>query len=132
MLVDSPLEDPVEVMGRAVGALPPYPEDSGEHTRARATIDALGWTYEPSFAAVAQLESAIRAVEPAGLPWGETEAERYGEAMLNVAEEEVAPIPQMEQLEALGYAVLGTALYEPVLLALRRLAHHHRLATASP
>ena len=48
-----------------------------------------------------------------------------------MAEEEVAPIPQMEQFEVLGYAVLGTALYEPVLLALRRLAHHHRLATAS-
>jgi hypothetical protein len=27
--------------------------------------------------------------------------------------------------------VLGTALYEPVLLALRRLAHHHLLVEAA-
>jgi hypothetical protein len=29
--------------------------------------------------------------------------------------------------DAVEYAVLGTALYEPVMLALRRLAHQHRL-----
>lgn len=130
-LVDDPLDDPVEAMGRAVGALPPYLEDDGEHTRARAAIDALGLTFEPRFAAVAQLESAIRAVQDAGLPWGDAEVQRYGVAMLGVATEEVAPIPGMDSLAALSYAVLGTALYEPVLLALRRLAHHHRLTTAS-
>ncbi|MGO1736442.1 MAG: MerR family transcriptional regulator [Leucobacter sp.] len=132
-LVDGPMEDPVEVMGHAVGALPPYPEneEDDEHTQARAAIDALGWTYEPRFAAVAQLESAIRAVRDAGLPWGDAEVRRYGAAMLGVATEEVAPIFEMDPVEALSYAVLGTALYEPVLLALRRLAHHHRLTTSS-
>ena len=34
---------------------------------------------------------------------------------------------KMPPAEALGYAVLGTALYEPVILALRRLAHHDAL-----
>ena len=34
---------------------------------------------------------------------------------------------KMPPAEALVYAVLGTALYEPVILALRRLAHHDAL-----
>lgn len=130
-LIDAPLDDPIETMGRAVGALPPYVEDDGDHARARATIKALGLTYEPEFAAVAQLESAIRAIEGAGLPWGDTEQRRYGHAMRTVAGEEIAPISGMPPSEALSYAVRGTALYEPAILALRRLAHHHLLVTGA-
>lgn len=126
-LIDEPLEDPVATMGRAVGALPPYVDDDGDHSRARAAIDALGLTYEPAFAAVAQLESAIRAVEAAGLPWGEEQIRRYGTSMRAIAVEEIAPMSAMDATESLSYAVLGTTLYEPVMLALRRLAHHHEL-----
>lgn len=126
--IDSPPEDPLEVFGRAIGALPPYVEDDGDVSRARATIEALGLTFEPRFAAVAQLEAAIRALEAAGLPWDTPTIARYGDAMQQVAAEEVAPLAGMDRGEAVAYAVLGTALYEPVMLALRRLAHQHRLA----
>lgn len=34
--------------------------------------------------------------------------------------------------EAISYSVLGTALYEPLMLALRRLAHQHLLADGLP
>jgi hypothetical protein len=52
---------------------------------------------------------------------------RYSDAMRQVAAEELAPLAGMSRAEAVPYAVLGTALYEPVMLALRRLAHHHLL-----
>ncbi|HET8926394.1 MAG TPA: MerR family transcriptional regulator [Microbacterium sp.] len=125
--IDAPPDDPVAAIGRAIGALPPYVEDDGDLSRAQAAIEALGLTFDPRFTAVAQLESAIRALEAAGLPWDEATMRRYGDAMMRVAADEVAPVERMSTADAVEYAVLGTALYEPVMLALRRLAHQHRL-----
>jgi DNA-binding transcriptional MerR regulator len=126
-VVDTPPADPVAAIGRAIGALPPYVDDDGDLSRAKAAIEALGLTFDPRFAAVAQLESAIRALEAAGLPSDPQTLRRYGDAMARVAAEEVAPVDGMITADAVEYAVLGTALYEPVMLALRRLAHQHRL-----
>lgn len=128
-LIDEPAPDPVETLGRAVGALPPYVEESDDYPRAREAIEQAGLTYEPRFAAVPQLESAIRAIEDAGLRWDPSVLRRYADAMREVAREEVAPVGDMTVTDAVVYAVLGTALYEPVMLALRRLAHHHLLVS---
>ena len=127
-LVDAPVGDPLEILGRAVGALPPYVDgDRADYPRARAAIAELGLTYDPGFTAVAQLEEALRALEGTGLDASPAALRRYSEAMRRVAAEEVAPVASMQLDQAVTYAVLGTALYEPVLLALRRLAHHHLL-----
>lgn len=127
-LVDAPAGDPVETLGRAVGALPPYVDgDREDHPRARAAIAELGLTYDPGFTATAQLDEALRAVEEAGLDASPAVLRRYGDAMRGVAAAEIAPVSAMPLDEAVPYAVLGTALYEPVMLALRRLAHHHLL-----
>lgn len=130
-LIDTPTGDPVEVLGRAVGALPPYVASRREdYPLARAAIAELGLTYDPAFTAVAQLDEALRALEAAGLDASPTVLRRYGDAMRQVAVEELAPMASMPLDEAVTYAVLGTALYEPVMLALRRLAHHHLLVDA--
>ncbi len=130
-LIDTPTGDPVEVLGRAVGALPPYVASGREdYPLARAAIAELGLTYDPGFTAVAQLDEALRALEAAGLDASPTVLRRYGDAMRQVAVEELAPMASMPLDEAVTYAVLGTALYEPVMLALRRLAHHHLLVDA--
>lgn len=127
-LIDAPDDDPIETLGRAVGALPPYVEaDRDDYPRARAAIAELGLTYDPDFTAVAQLDEALRALEAAGLDASPTVLGRYGDAMRRIAAEEIAPMAGMPRTEAVTYAVLGTALYEPVMLALRRLAHHHLL-----
>lgn len=130
-LIDAPDDDPIETLGRAVGALPPYVEaDRDDYPRARAAIAELGLTYDPDFTAVAQLDEALRALEAAGLDASPTVLGRYGDAMRRIAAEEIAPMAGMPRTEAVTYAVLGTALYEPVMLALRRLAHHHLLVEA--
>ncbi|MBD8023654.1 MerR family transcriptional regulator [Microbacterium gallinarum] len=129
-LVDDPGPDALTTLGRAVSALPPYVgADRVDHPRARAAIDDLGLTYDGDFTAVAQLEEALGALEDAGLAADPQTLRRYGDAMRTVAAEEIAPMSAMSLDEAVSYAVLGTALYEPVMLALRRLAHHHLLAT---
>lgn len=124
-LIDAPSGDPVEILGRAVGALPPYvAAERDDYPYARAAIAELGLAYDPGFTAVAQLDEALRALEAAGLDASPRALRRYGDAMRQVAAEELAPLDGMPLDEAVTYAVLGTALYEPVMLALRRLAHH--------
>jgi len=127
-LIDAPAGDPVEILGRAVGALPPYvATERDDHPLARAAITELGLTYDPDFTAVAQLDEALRALDAAGLDASPRVLRRYGDAVRQVAAEELVPMEGMPLDEAVTYAVLGTALYEPVMLALRRLAHHHLL-----
>ncbi|GAA2043906.1 MerR family transcriptional regulator [Agromyces tropicus] len=126
-LVDDPGDDLYETLGSAVGALPPEvppadPEDDDPYPRARAALEALGQVYDPAFAAVAQLESALAAAEAAGMPISEERLREYGLRAHEIAEFDLERMPG-EPRSAVEYTVLGTALYEPVLLALRRLAH---------
>ncbi|MEF3403610.1 MerR family transcriptional regulator [Agromyces sp. CCNWLW203] len=125
-LVDEPGDDLYSTLGRAVGALPPAGAeaagDADPYPRARAALDALGQVYDPGFAAVAQLEGALAAAEDAGMPITPERLARYGRAAADLASYDLERMPR-EPRDAVEYTVLGTALYEPVLLALRRLAH---------
>ena len=56
------------------------------------------------------------------MPISEERLAHYGRALSDVAEFDLAGMPD-EPHAAVEYTVLGTALYEPVMLALRRLAH---------
>jgi DNA-binding transcriptional MerR regulator len=124
-LVDDPGDDLYATLGRAVSALPPaVQEASGDdpYPRARAALDALGQVYDPHYAAVAQLESALAATEAAGMPMSEERLLEYGRRLREIAAFDLERMPR-EPHAAVEYTVLGTALYEPVILALRRLAH---------
>ena len=126
-LVDDPGDDLYATLGRAVSALPPAvdaasDDDPDPYPRARAALEALGQVYDPRFAAVAQLETALEAAEAAGMPISEDRLLEYGRGLRDIAAFDLERMPQ-EPHAAVEYTVLGTALYEPVLLALRRLAH---------
>lgn len=126
-LVDDPGDDLYATLGRAVSALPPTvaaasADDPDPYPRARAALEALGQVYDPGFAAVAQLESALVSVEAAGMPISEERLIEYGRRLREIAAFDLERMPR-EAHAAVEYTVLGTALYEPVLLALRRLAH---------
>jgi DNA-binding transcriptional MerR regulator len=141
-LIDDPGDDLYATLGRAVGALPPETEpleasveDSDPYPRARAALEALGQVYDPGFAAVAQLEAALQATEAAGMPLSEDRLLEYGRHLREIAAYDLERMPQ-EPHAAVEYTVLGTALFEPVLLALRRLAHQdvaaQRVRTPAP
>ncbi|MFF2050007.1 MerR family transcriptional regulator [Leifsonia sp. NPDC058194] len=138
-LIDAPSGSLFDSLGSAVAALPPYadgpPVDGADYPRARAALEALGQVYDPRFAAVAQLERALVGVEAAGIPLSPDRLAVYGEHVRAMAEFDLSRMPDDGRESQLGYAVLGTALYEPVIAALRRLAHQdiaaQRLA-ASP
>jgi DNA-binding transcriptional MerR regulator len=125
-IIDHAQENPVEAMGHVVAALPPYIPVSGRLCdRASATGEYLNLIFDPGYPATGQLEFALEGLAQAGLEWNGDIARRYWNALLSLAEAELAPVDSMTSREAVTYAVLGTALYEPVILALRRLAHRH-------
>jgi len=126
-LIDDPGDDLYATLGRAVGALPPAVDaasvdDPDPYPRARAALEALGQVYDPQFAAVAQLEAALAATEAAGMPLSDDRLREYGRRLRELAEFDLERMP-LEPHAAVEYTVLGTALFEPVILALRRLAH---------
>ena len=114
---------PAAAVGTAHDALPPRGAASDRPpTRALAAVDHLGWQVDPRSAAMFQLEAALTAVEDVGMPAGPERLSVYGAAALSVAEEDVAGVPATSAADAVRFVVVGTVLYEPVLLALRRLA----------
>ncbi|MFD3812741.1 MerR family transcriptional regulator [Rhodococcus sp. NPDC058639] len=139
-LADHPGDDLFEALGKAIATLPPYvheePGTAGgptrgedpEYPRARRVLERLGQLYDPRFAAVAQLEHALAALDAAGLPMSGRRIDAYGEHIREVARFEVGALPTTSPHETVEVAVLGTALYEPVLTAMRRLAHQHLAA----
>jgi DNA-binding transcriptional MerR regulator len=131
-LVDEPGDDLYATLGRAVSALPPVVDPPGDDDpdpfpRARAALESLGQVFDPRFAAVAQLESALAAAEAAGMPISTERLVAYGERLRDIARFDLDGMPD-EPHAAVEYTVLGTALYEPVILALRRLAHQDMAA----
>lgn len=129
-LIDDPGDDLYSTLGRAVEALPPAVdrrEGDDPYPRARAALAALGQVYDPGYAAVAQLESALAAAEAAGMPISDERLQQYGDLLRKLAAFDLERMPH-EPHAAVEYTVLGTALYEPVIVALRRLAHQDQAA----
>jgi DNA-binding transcriptional MerR regulator len=100
-------------------------------------LERLDWDVEEASAGRAMLVDALDAIER---HWPGTYTvdglELYARIAEELAELEIPSdwSPDSAGPDALVYAVLGTILYEPVILALRRLAHvdRHRRLTARP
>jgi DNA-binding transcriptional MerR regulator len=127
--IDNPHPSLFETLGHAIAALPPKPAPLEDTPRARAVIEALGQIYEPRYPAVTQLELALRDAEDAGMPLDPERLAVYGQHMREIARYELSRAPS-EQDDVIEYSVLGTALGEPILAALRRLAHQDLAARA--
>ncbi len=109
-------------LGAAIAELPPYVESDGGWPRAEAALAELGRDCDPVEPAVAQLERALAAAEAVGMPPSPELLQGYWTQVGELARLELAGMPRDPEA-AIEYAVLGTALYEPVLAALRRLAY---------
>ncbi len=120
----------------------PGPPGQPPH-RALAALTALGWPVEADSAVVRQLDTALTAADQVGLPTVAQRLRIYADAALAIAEYDIANIPAGHDPQAAAaavtYVVLGTVLYEPLLLALRRLAHeqvyrrtHHATPDSGP
>ena len=126
--VDDPPDSAHDLLGVAHDALPPRVADDVDVARARDVVDALGWQVFEGCTSLRQLASALHALDAVGLPADVGTLLRYGRAVEPVAAAEVAAVPTTSPADAVAFVVAGTALYEPVLLALRRLAQQHASA----
>ena len=118
--------DPADVMGTAQRALYGRRRDpEGEGGAARALVKELGWSIAVDDPVLVDLERALQGMEAGEIGVGEEQLRAYAEQMLAVARLDVATVPPGDPGAAVRQVVLGTVLVEPVLLALRRLAHQH-------
>jgi DNA-binding transcriptional MerR regulator len=111
-----------DALGAVHGALPPHADDV-EPVRARALAKDLGWRVHPDGPAGRQLEHALQTLDAVGYPVSDERLQVYAQAARDVAECDVASVPATSPEEAATTVIVGTVLYEPVLLALRRMAH---------
>lgn len=128
--------------GHVAAALRTLDDDiAGASPEARAVVDRLlarvGWEVDPDAPGYRAMAAAITAID---LHWPGAYSleglERYAVIAAELAEQEIPDDwdPVGTGQEAVAYAVLGTILFEPVIVALRRLAHadrHRRLTAAS-
>lgn len=132
-VIEGPGPSLFEALGRALAALPPYVGDEpGDCPRAERALAVLDQAYAPQSTGVMQLESALSALERAGHTVDDDHLRELGRQVHAIAESEIADMPHRGADEAIEYAVLGTILYEPLILALRRLAHQDLYLARAP
>jgi DNA-binding transcriptional MerR regulator len=130
-VVDAGDEATPAAVGTAHDALPPDVDRSGPPPdRAVRIVRELGWQVDPYSSSIYQLEAALAAVDAVGLGPTPERLRAYASAALEVARVDVVDVPAGAPADAVQYVVIGTVLYEPVLLALRRLAQQHVFTTA--
>jgi DNA-binding transcriptional MerR regulator len=124
-LLDKPGESLFATLGAATAALLPHDQAaiSGGCPRARAALDSLDCIVPADLPAVAQLERALADAEAAGVPMTEERLRAYAAHIRAIAAFDIEHMPLDTATAAVEYAVLGTVLYEPILAALRRVAH---------
>jgi DNA-binding transcriptional MerR regulator len=104
-------------------------EALGGTSPALELLTGLGWSVDPGAPALHQLDAALAALAEVGLSPTPERLRTYAEAALTVAAADVSDVPAGPGPDTVAFIVLGTVLYEPVLLALRRLAQAHVYTT---
>ncbi len=130
--VDDPDRSLRAVLGAAHSALsrsdPPAGPDACR--RVDRLLRQRRWKVSPSSPTRAALARALEAYGVLGRQLPDETLEVYAETAHAVATVDLASVPTTTREEAVERAVIGTLLAEPVLLALRRLAHEDVSARA--
>lgn len=132
--IDSDEPDFLQAMTRVHSALPPYVDThelgadvtAATIDRARRALAGSGLGFNESLvydnALLVQLGHALSVAEAAGIPQHPEHLASYVEAARIVARADLQLVPTDSPTNAIEFAVKGTVMYEPVLLALRRIA----------
>ena len=133
--VDDDTVDLHQLLGTACRALGPdaTPEDGPEWALVRAEVDGLledlGWRVTAEAPGRDQLTRAVLTLRRLGAAATTETIRRFAEAAHSLAAYELSLIDsEVERGELVEAAVIGTVLFEPVLLALRRLAEEDESA----
>ena len=135
--LDEPPASRHELLGAAHEALRPHVAAADPTPEALGRVRALGPPGCEHSPAGLQLAQALTAAVTGGWSIDDATLATWHQAMLSVAETDVAPsLAVAPPEEALRYAIVGTVLTDPVLLALRRVAQEsvsaRRLGPGAP
>lgn len=122
-VLEEPPENPYDLLGAANAAVTPEVSADIDLTAAQAILERMGGT--PDACApdqIAAVAHALAALDRAGFVVPDDVMDAYVEHLGALAEAELAATPQTSIEDAVRYVVLGTALVEPLILALRRVA----------
>lgn len=111
------------VTGPARDADEPWPD-----SRAHAWLAGRGWRVDPRDPVIEDLQRAWSACDAAGIGLDEARMDAYADVVEQIAVTDVDTVPE-QPAAAVRQVVLGTVLVDPVLAALRRLAHQHTAAS---
>ncbi|MDQ1115976.1 hypothetical protein QE406_001985 [Microbacterium testaceum] len=122
-VLEEPPENPYDLLGAANAAVTPEVVGDPDLTEATALLERMGGSPEKCFPEqLAAVAHALAALDRAGFTVPETVMDAYLEHLFAIAEAELAATPETSIEDAVRYVVLGTALVEPLILALRRVA----------
>lgn len=122
-VLEEPPENPYDLLGAANAAVTPEIVGDPDLTEATALLERMGGSPEKCFPdQLAAVAHALSTLERAGFMVPEPVMASYLEHLSAIAEAELAATPDTSIEDAVRYVVLGTALVEPLILALRRVA----------
>ncbi|WP_158220305.1 MerR family transcriptional regulator [Kineosporia sp. A_224] len=130
--VDAGPDLSMTAIGTAHAALPPCPPPGTGTERALAVVESFGWSGAGQTNALGRLQAALEAMDAVGLAPDPDRLRTYADAALTVAAADVSDVPAGPVADVVEYIVVGTVLYEPLLLALRRIAQQHLFVTRRP
>ena len=130
----TPLHEVLGVAQHALGPQPP-PEREGD-LEARAEVDALledlGWAVDARAPGRAVVASALGTLRRLGRDVDADALRPYARVALDLAAWELGQLPaDGSDSRTVEGMVVGTVVYEAVLVALRRLAHEHLSSQAA-
>lgn len=122
-VLEDPPENPYDLLGAANAAVTPAFPEGMDLREANALLTRMGGAPQACFPdQVAAVAHALSALERAGFTVPPSVMDVYLEHLSALAEAELAATPDTSLEDAVRYVVLGTALVEPLILALRRAA----------
>lgn len=125
-VVDDPPQRRSELLGIAHGALPSRHRDHEVSDEARRFVAGLGWTIDPDTPALHDLTGALEAARTAGIPVGTDQLTAMADGCATIAEADVdLALTSGDASDAVRVATAGTVLTDPIVAAMRRLAHQH-------
>lgn len=121
--LDSPPDDPRELLATAHAAVTPTPDHDVDVTAATDLVTRMGW--QPGLCddqVLAGVARSLEAIDRAGFSVPDDVMPVYLESIRAMADAEIAAVPTESAEAAVRYVVLGSVIVEPLILALRRVA----------
>lgn len=120
--LDSPPDTWHEMLGTAQGVLCGPPDESLRTTPADALLQRLGWAVGDRSPARADLTRALARLDAGAIEVTPQDLDSYAASARAAAAIDIAALPTDTPEAAMHRAIVGTALLDNVLIALRRLA----------